>query len=77
MDREAWQSTVHGVTKSQTQLKYSTYRLYGGANGYLLQEDLRQHAVPLRATAAVPMSPRKITFLFFNKSNSKVPSKFF
>ena len=65
MDREAWQSTVHGVTKSQMQLSDSTHRLYGGANGYLLQEDLCQHAMPFRATAASAHVPKENYFFIF------------
>ena len=65
MDREAWQSTVRGVTKSQMQLSDSTHRLYGGANGYLLQEDLCQHAMPLRATTASAHVPKENYFFIF------------
>ena len=35
-DREAWRAAVHGVAKSQTQLKDSTVTTKSGEMGFLL-----------------------------------------
>ena len=32
MDRRAWQATVHGVTKNQTQLNIHTHQMRAGEN---------------------------------------------
>ena len=64
MDRGAWQATVHGVTKSQTQLSdfMTQQRNYGGGNvdnDDPLQKDLCQHtAAPRTVEFSAPTSQK-------------------
>ena len=45
MDRGAWQATVHGVTKSQTRLRTSTFTFHNGGISRLTGKDKLYHFV--------------------------------
>ena len=74
MDREAWRATVHGVTKSQTQLSDSHFTFAPGGQAGLVVSSRDSFEVPSTQTS-LPKSlpPHKLLLNWDSKFSCFLP----